>query len=210
MAEKTIINKVKNTKTILWSELQKWEFNELKDASRDVSKLINSIINDGFIAPFFVWADHQYVIDGNGRNLALQELEKRGYKIGELPIVEIEAKTKQEAKAMVLKVSSKYGYITQESFANFSLDLDMDSMLESIQLPDIRLDFLNENVEDDKDYSEKNKEVNLENLNSESTLVFKYSHQMYLQVLDLINNAKEKMECETNEETLLKILEDYE
>jgi hypothetical protein len=38
--KKVIVNKVKNTKTILWSELKTWEFNELKDKARDVKKLL--------------------------------------------------------------------------------------------------------------------------------------------------------------------------
>ena len=111
-----IINKVKNTKTLSWEELKKYEFNTLKESkNRDVSKLKNSIINDGFSFPFYIWEGHRYVIDGAGRDKALLELEKEGYEIPDLPIVEIEALNKQEAKKKVLLVSSSYGETTQKT-----------------------------------------------------------------------------------------------
>jgi 16S rRNA G966 N2-methylase RsmD len=140
MKDKKIINKIKNTKTIPWSELKTWEFNDLKDGNRDVKKLKNSIVNDGFIAPIFIWHEHQYVIDGTGRNLALTSLEGEGYTIDDLPVVEIEAKTKQEAKAIVLKISSKYGSVTEKSWLDFSVDLDVQSLLSTINIPDINID----------------------------------------------------------------------
>ena len=139
--KKKIINKVINTKTIPWSTLKDWEFNDLKDKKRDVTNLRASIINDGFIAPFFVWAGHEYVIDGNKRNVALQMIEADGYEIPELPYVEIEAATLQEAKAIVLKVSSKYGDITKLSFENFTIDLDVQSLMGTINLPEVKIDF---------------------------------------------------------------------
>jgi 16S rRNA G966 N2-methylase RsmD len=140
--ELKIVNKVKNTKTIPWIELKDWEFNNLKDATRNVKNLKNSIVNDGFIAPFFVWDGHKYIIDGNGRNKALSELEKEGYEIGELPIVEIEAKTKQEAKAIVLKISSKYGNITNDTWLNFTVDLDVEAIKDTINIADINIEKL--------------------------------------------------------------------
>jgi DNA modification methylase len=140
--ELKIVNKVKNTKTIPWVKLKDWEFNNLKDATRNVKNLKNSIVNDGFIAPFFVWDGHKYIIDGNGRNKALSELEKEGYEIGELPIVEIEAKTKQEAKAIVLKISSKYGNITNDSWLNFTVDLDVEAIKDTISIADINIEKL--------------------------------------------------------------------
>jgi ParB-like chromosome segregation protein Spo0J len=79
---KKIINKVTNCETINWKELKTYEFNTLKDQTeRDVTKLKNSIVNNGFTSPFYIWADHNYVIDGTGRQLALLELEKEGLEI---------------------------------------------------------------------------------------------------------------------------------
>ena len=87
---KAIINKVHGTALIPWQKLKTFEFNDLKEGlNRDVSKLKNSIVNDGFSFPFYLWKNHNYIIDGNGRNIALNELENEGYLIPELPVVEI-------------------------------------------------------------------------------------------------------------------------
>jgi len=60
------------------------------------------------------------------------------------------------------------------------------------------------------DYSEKNKEIDPEDLGNESSLVFKFSHSAYLSILATLNNAKESLGCDSNEETLLKLLSEYE
>lgn len=130
---KSIKNNVHGTKTISWDVLKTYEFNDLKEKeNRDISKLKNSIINDNFSFPFYLWKDHNYIIDGNGRNLALQELEAEGYKIPELPIVEIEANTKAHAKKLVLLASSNYGKVTKESYDLFIEDIDLE--LDDIEL----------------------------------------------------------------------------
>jgi copper chaperone CopZ len=88
---KEIINKVTNCPTISWEIIKTWEFNQLKDNSdRDVKKLVQSIKNNGFIAPFDCWKPKEgkpFVLDGTGRNLALLQLETEGCKIPELPVI---------------------------------------------------------------------------------------------------------------------------
>jgi DNA modification methylase len=135
-----IINKVHGTALISWQKLKTFEFNDLKEGkNRDVSKLKNSIVNDGFNFPFYVWKNHNYVIDGNGRQIALNELENEGFIIPELPVVEIEANTKQHAKKLVLLASSSYGKVTQESYELFIEDIDLE--LEDIELKIENIDF---------------------------------------------------------------------
>ncbi len=61
----------------------------------------------GWIAPIFIW-NKNYILDGHGRLLILEQLLKEGYIINDLPIVDIEAKTKKEAAQILLAINSKY------------------------------------------------------------------------------------------------------
>lgn len=153
---KTILNKVINTKTISWKDLKTFEFNDLKDKNRDITKLKNSIINDGFSFPIFIWADHKYVLDGKGRDIALQELENEGFEIPDLPIVEIEANNKADAKKKVLLASSTHGEITKESFDLFIEDLDFDEIKDEIN---IKIDELDLEVEEELEAKEDDFEM---------------------------------------------------
>jgi DNA modification methylase len=127
-----IINKVTNCPTISWEMIKTWEFNQLKDNSdRDVKKLVQSIKNNGFIAPFDCWKPKEgapYVLDGTGRNLALLQLETEGYDIPELPVIFIEAKDLKEAKKFALQRSSTHGVITQDSLTSFISDFELEEI----------------------------------------------------------------------------------
>ncbi len=126
MQQLLVLNKTKSCPTIPWNKLKTYEFNALKEAKdRDVTKLKNSIVNDGFRFPMFIWADHKFVIDGAGRDKALLELEAEGYQIEDVPVVEIEAENKREAKMLALQASSKYGDITEQSYGDFTLDMEL-------------------------------------------------------------------------------------
>ena len=95
----TIHNNVKKLKVISPEDFLKLEFNTLKDEKRDVKKLINSIKKTGWNFPVYLWAGHNFVIDGAGRKKAVEELLKQGEEIKEIPVVEIHAETLEEAKA---------------------------------------------------------------------------------------------------------------
>jgi len=148
----SVINRVTNCPTISWQIIKGWEFNQLKDNSnRDVSKLANSIVMNGFIAPFDCWkneAGKPFVLDGTGRYLALLQLETEGFDIPELPVLFIEAKDLKEAKKFALQRSSTHGKITQSSLADFtSADFDIEE-LKDLQLEELNLkeiDFLVDN-----------------------------------------------------------------
>lgn len=162
-----IINKVINCKTLAWEKLKKYEFNSLKDNTRDITKLKNSIVNSGFNSPFYVWHEHKYVIDGMGRNLALLELEQEGYIIPDMPIVEIKAETKKEALKIVLQISSQHGKITQNSLSDFiSIDFELDQLkdlqIEELEIYtlDLMLDNITGNKLLNKDPNIKSKKLN--------------------------------------------------
>ena len=142
---KTIQNKILNCETIPWSELKTYEFNTLKEEQgRDVTKLKHSIVNDGFDDAFDIWADHKYVIDGTGRQMALLELESEGYEIPDLPVVKIEANTKKQAIKIVLKRNGNHGKVTNQSLSDFtSVDFEIEELklmlVEDLNMPELEV-----------------------------------------------------------------------
>ena len=123
-------------------------------------------------------------------------LENEGYLIPELPVVEIEANTKQHAKKLVLLASSSYGKVTQESYDLFIEDIDLE--LEDIELKIENIDFSNTEIQD---YSEKNKEIDVDNFDEKMTLSLKYSLDEYNQVTQKLREL-----ADTPEEALFKLL----
>ena len=149
---KVIKNNVVGGETIPWSELKGFEFNNLKEEKRDVSKLKNAIVNGGFSFPIYIWHGHRYVIDGKGRDIALSELEKEGYEIPDLPITEIRADNKRQAKLLALQASSSHGQVTSESFADFSIDLELEPLdfeMFDLGLVELELDDISDKEMDD-------------------------------------------------------------
>jgi hypothetical protein len=124
-----IINKVLNAPTIAWIELKKFEANQLKASEkRNVGKLKNAILDQGFSFPLIIWSPEDgvspnYVIDGAGRMAALTTLEKDGHLIPEIPVVFVKAATKLEAKKLVAMASSQFGVADAHSFESFVQDL---------------------------------------------------------------------------------------
>jgi disulfide oxidoreductase YuzD len=134
-----IKNKNFNLKYISLEVLKTYDFNSLKEASnRDVSKLKQAILSNDFSFPLYTWQN--YIIDGAGRKKALEELEKEGYTIDELPVIEIEAANKREAKKLVLQASSQYGVISQKSYEDFIESIDFTPLeLKIIDIPNIEI-----------------------------------------------------------------------
>lgn len=141
-----IKNFVKELKNIDWKDLKDWEFNNLKDSkNRDVTKLKQTILEDGFSFPFVAWEKEKYVIDGMGRRKAIQELleENPDIKIDKLPVVFIEAKDRKDAKKKAMLISSSYGNISKNSINDFMGDdfeikelENIDFSIENIQMED--------------------------------------------------------------------------
>ena len=143
MTGKVIKNNVVGGEVLAWNILKTYEFNNLKEEDRDVSKLKNAIVNGGFSFPIYIWNEHRYVIDGKGRDIALSELESEGYVIPDLPVSYIQAENKAQAKRLALQASSRHGEITEESFKEFAIDLDLQPL--DFEMFDLGLDLeLNE------------------------------------------------------------------
>jgi hypothetical protein len=131
MSKKRITNTVEDQPTLPWATIKEFTFNNLKsEKGREVGKLKKSILDNGFTVPLILWRNKKdtYVIDGTGRKLALEMLEYEGHPIDDLPVVYVKAKNLTEAKKKVLAVSSSYGDVTEDSWRDFTSDLDLDDI----------------------------------------------------------------------------------
>lgn len=135
MDNKKIKIDVKTEKTMKLEELQQFQgdLKELSDVNKN--KLKRSILKYGFKMPIFIWG--KKIIDGHGRALVMQELKKDGYEFGELPVIEINAKSEKEAKEILLLINSKYGEITPDGFENFIKDLDYENIQDQINISEL-------------------------------------------------------------------------
>ena len=169
-----VVNNVQNTEVIEFEELKKFKFNNLKDSVRDVEKLAKSIEVDGFISPIFIYEKENYVIDGQGRYLALLELQKKGWEVKSIPIVKIKAKDLKTAKKIVLAINSKHGEITGISLDLFLVDFNKIELQElamsEISMPELDLklglitpDHNDKDIDFDNISSNENREKSFKN-----------------------------------------------
>jgi len=136
------------------------------------------------------------VYAGNQRLKAVKEL---GWT--EVPVIIDQEANLEQIRQRILLDNIEFGEWDKDVLAN---NYELEELKE-LDLPEIE-----SIIAPIADYSEENAEIKLDDLGNESNLVFKFDHATYLQVLDLIANAKEKLGCDTNEDTLLELLCDYE
>ena len=172
------------------------EMTEFQDSLKsrtdvDYDKIKLSIIKYGFSFPFFVWKNggKNYILDGHGRFSTLCKMQKDGYVIPDLPVVEVQAKDKKEAKEKLLRLNSTYGKMTKESVLEFAEDIDLN--FDEIALPDTILDFSKEEIPaklDEDMQSLKKKEFKV-------SLVFKEEEQIKDFISIYEQEIREKFNC---------------
>ncbi len=142
---KTLASRILKTELILWQELlfiQNEDFKDLPTGA--MQKLKNSIIQNDFAQPFYVWFNRDdnriYCLDGRHRSLAMEELIKEGIQIPEqLPATFLNCKNKKEAAKFVLMYSSIYATITESGLQSFTelYDIAFAEIENLISLPEM-------------------------------------------------------------------------
>jgi len=121
------------------------------------TKLCKSILKHGYFVPAFLWRSGGdfWILDATQRYYALEQLEKEGYEIPEIPYVEIEAKNRKDAAEKLLQITSRYGEINPETtfFEDFNIDLDFINDIEIPEL-DIKRNEILEEEPKEKEYDE--------------------------------------------------------
>ena len=110
--------------TISMNELTVYPGKLKKHSQLEIERLCDSIVNDGFLFPIAVGklGDKNYVIDGECRLFALQELEYRGYEISEIPVFLIRCKNEETLKKLILLAASTNHCVTKYSLEHFFND----------------------------------------------------------------------------------------
>lgn len=131
----------------LWplERLQPFQGNLKKTDKSWIQALANRIQKYGFNAPFFVWKDHDKLLDGHQRLEALKLLNWKD----DVPVVLIEAKDEREAKERLLEYNTTYSKIDQDVFEDWSDDLDLDDLnLIGMESLDVSPTVLPEGIDD--------------------------------------------------------------
>lgn len=91
-------------------ELKNFQGGLKKITNKNLEKLKTRIKEDGITTPVFVWKNKEknYLIDGHQRLRALTELAEQ-YAIPKIPAVIVDAEDEDEAKEILLYISSQYG-----------------------------------------------------------------------------------------------------
>jgi hypothetical protein len=124
-------------------QLKKFKGNPKKISRKDLEKLINVILELGFIVPFFLWRvppdlwdDSEeridpeiWVLDGHQRLAALEEMKVRGIRLPDkFPVIYIEAKNMEQAKKTLGAISSQYGQYDKKLLRNFFDGIQVDNI----------------------------------------------------------------------------------
>lgn len=153
---------------------------ELKSRTQDdIEHLIASIERHGFAFPFFVWRQPNGTcscLDGHGRIMALNQMQREGYDIPELPVVYIDAASESEARTKLIQINAITGRFTDTGFRELVKDIpDLD--LSNYNYPELDLNRITtelsvlkqaeENIKNDLN-AEWDKELLNADVNSES------------------------------------------
>lgn len=133
--------------TLKRSELMEFQ-GDLKHATDErLAMLKGLLIEYGFNSPIQVWRrpgkDGREILDGHQRIKALDALAADGYEVPEdLPVDWIDAKTKRQAKEIVLSRIAQYGEVTPGGLYSFMADsgLDMDTMRQNYPIASVDYD----------------------------------------------------------------------
>jgi hypothetical protein len=186
-----------------YKDIIPFQGNLKRRGTREITKLANSIIKHGISFPFFIWKNNHknMCIDGHGRLLALESLEKDGYLIPDVPFVEIIADNEAEAKKKLLYANYRYGDLTYDLVMEFVGDSDID--LSNFLLPNRNMDYGGEIIFDPASFNIEIPKINdtdteIENTTSSNDLTPKF------------RIGKTTIELENEEAERLKIaLDDY-
>ena len=124
--------KVDNCEMIPLGDLQPFQ-RDLKTLSEEnYERLRDSIKNEGFVAPIFVWKNK--ILDGHQR---LRVIEREGWTFPEgIPVVRIKATTEKEAARLLLHIASSYGRVDGQGLFELASHYDLELPdLPTIDLP---------------------------------------------------------------------------
>ena len=156
--------------------------------------LKNSIVKNGFHDAFDVWQHDGKLlsIDGVHRKIALLELAEEGYEIPEqLPCTYITAENETEAATIILSRNSQHSHILSAAVMTAAFRIPA-ATIEAV-VPQKNIDswqeVKTESYENsDVDYSDKNKDIDVDDFPDEMILKLNYTSEEYFAVKEELSN----------------------
>ena len=157
--------------------------------------LKNSIVKNGFNNAFDVWQHDGKLlsIDGVHRKIALLELAAEGYEIPEqLPCTYVTAENETEAATIILSRNSQHSHILSAAVMTAAFKIPA-ATIEAV-VPQKNLDswqeVKTESYESNGvvDYSDKNKEIDVDDFTDEMVLKLNYTSEEYFAVKEELSN----------------------
>jgi hypothetical protein len=174
------------------------EYNPRNINDEELAGLITNIKEFGYVDPIIVNKDLT-IIGGHQRLKAVKEL---GYEEVDCVILDI---TKAKEKALNIALNNR------EIQGNYDYS-KLQILIEEIKIEMPELDLKELKIDDLIIKTDLQSEMDAEvegSVNSKDTIRFTFDHQTYLTVKDQIISAKEKLGCDTDEEVLLNILNEF-
>lgn len=198
------------------NDIKLYEKNAKPHPKGQLEKLAKSIQTFGWRSHILVDQDG-VIITGHGRFLAYQEYKNR-MELPEAYIVDDKGNTisgKLADWALSVDQEKLFRIWDNEIAAMSQVDQGMKAeelaTIKSVELQELAMqDFAPIEEIKPESFENKNKEIDQSDMQRPSVINFAYNYTEYLNVLDLIQNATEKLGCDTKEEMLKMLLQDYE
>lgn len=130
-------DKILKTEKVDWRKLKPFQPKELKKTTPErLAKLKKSLEENGFAAPFYVWQRGKEIVslDGHHRLMVLPEMVAEGKKVPEkLTCCFLDVKNEKEARMVFMAYQSHYAQMTAEGFADFTAELNLDTIAKSFE-----------------------------------------------------------------------------
>lgn len=133
----------KGADTIDIEELTNFQGNLKTLSEESYHKLRRSIIDLGVSFPINVWKfrNKKYIIDAHQRIAALKKMrDEEGFRVPKLPVVWVEADSKEQAAKKVLAATSQFGEIQPEGLHAFMTEFNIGfgTLVDNFKFPEIK------------------------------------------------------------------------
>jgi hypothetical protein len=177
-----------------WREIEPLQPEGFKgQTANEKETLKNSIMKNGFHDAFDVWQHDGKLlsIDGVHRKIALLELAAEGYEIPEqLPCTYVTAANETEAATIILSRNSQHSHIIRAAKLMEAYSIPA-ATIEAV-VPQKNLEAWSETQpsyeNSDVDYSDKNKDIDVDDFLDEMILKLNYTSEEYFAVKEELSN----------------------
>lgn len=142
IAQRTLKIAVRGSQTLPLEKLEPFQGSLKHLEKTEYENLRKTLIDFGFSFVVHVWQDKKsyYIIDGHQRIFTLNQMKKiEGWKIPEIPVALVEAKSFAEAKRKVLAAASQYGKVSKDSLSLYlkENDIQFDEVVANFHFPEV-------------------------------------------------------------------------